>query len=82
MFVPVDNRVQRTHLTAWRPKVSGGRGTYDGGVIEHLADAAPEPDPSDLALTFGLLGGLCLLFVAAIVVVVVLVLKRRREERQ
>lgn len=56
-------------------------GTYDDGVIEHLADAAPEPDPSDLVLTLGLLGGLCLLFVAAIVIVVVLVLRRRRQER-
>lgn len=46
-------------------------------MIEHLADIAPEPEPSDTALTFGLLGVLCLLFVAAIVVVVVLVLRRR-----
>jgi hypothetical protein len=47
-------------------------------VIELLADVAPEPEPSDVALTLGLLGGLCLLFVAAIVIVVVLVLRQRR----
>ena len=47
-----------------------------------LADVAPDPEPSEVALTFGLLGFLCLLFVGAIVVVVVLVLKRRRQERQ
>jgi hypothetical protein len=50
-------------------------GTYDGGV---LRDIAPEPEPSDVALTFGLLGVLCLLFVAAIVIVIVLVVKRRQ----
>jgi hypothetical protein len=44
-----------------------------------LADIAPEPEPSDVALTVGLLGVLCLLFVAAIVVVIVLVVKRRRQ---
>jgi hypothetical protein len=44
-----------------------------------LADVAPEPEPSEVALTFGLLGLLCLLFVAAIVVVVVLVVRRRRQ---
>jgi hypothetical protein len=44
-----------------------------------LADVAPEPEPSEIALTFGLLGLLCLLFVGAIVLVVVLVLRRRRQ---
>ena len=52
---------------------------YHGGVIEHLADIAPEPEPTEVAWTFGLLGLLCLLFVAAVVVVVVLVLRRRRQ---
>lgn len=48
-------------------------------MIADLADMAPEPDSSELALTFGLLGFLCLLFVASIVVVVVLVVRRRRQ---
>jgi len=48
-------------------------------VIEQLADVAPEPEPSDIALTLGLLGGLCLLFVAAVVIVVVLVVRRNRQ---
>lgn len=49
-------------------------------MIEDLADLAPEPEPSELALTFGLLGLLCLLFVGSIVLVVVLVLRRRRQQ--
>jgi hypothetical protein len=48
-------------------------------VIEHLADVAPDPEPSEVALTFGVLGLLCLLFVASVVLVVVLVLRRRRQ---
>jgi hypothetical protein len=48
-------------------------------VIEHLADVAPDPEPSEIALTLGLLGGLCLLFVAVIVIVVVLVVRRNRQ---
>lgn len=44
-----------------------------------LKDIAPEPDSSDVALTFGLLGVLCLLFVAVIVVVIVLVVRKRRQ---
>ncbi|GAA0921664.1 hypothetical protein [Virgisporangium aurantiacum] len=46
---------------------------------EVLADVAPEPEPSDVVLTLGLLGGLCLLFVAAIVIVIVLVVRRNRQ---
>lgn len=58
----------------------GADTTYDDGVIEHLADIPPEPEPADVALTLGLLGGLCLLFVAAIVIVVVLVVRRNRQQ--
>jgi hypothetical protein len=48
-------------------------------VNEVLADVAPEPEPSEVVLTLGLLGGLCVLFVAAIVVVILLVVRRNRQ---
>jgi hypothetical protein len=60
-------------------KCPASAGAYDVGVNEVLADVAPEPEPSDIVLTLGLLGGLCLLFVAAIVIVIVLVVRRNRQ---
>jgi hypothetical protein len=47
----------------------------DGGM---LADVAPDPEPAETVVTFGLVGLVCLVLVAAIVTVVVLVLRRRR----
>jgi hypothetical protein len=43
-----------------------------------LADVAPDPEPAETLVTFGLVGLVCLVLVAAIVTVVVLVLRRRR----
>jgi hypothetical protein len=46
----------------------------DGGM---LADVAPDPEPVESLVLFGLIGLVCLVLVAA-VVVVLLVLRRRR----
>lgn len=44
-----------------------------------LADVAPPgPSPAETAVSFGLIGLVCLVLVAAVVTVVVLVLRRRR----